>query len=350
MKTFQFNNLIAILSFLFLSLGVFAQEVENHSNSKFVDGQTYVITRQDGVEYIGEILQDDAHELLIETDALGKLYLPKYEIKSIVVLKGKKTLMFDEYQPEGPFTTRYAFTTNALPIKKGENYGMINLYGPEAHVAVTDKLNIGLMSTWIASPMVLSAKYSFNSKESNVNLSFGTLVGTSGYFNAFKGYGGLHYFNVTFGNRRNNLTFSGGYAYLQTGIKQMAPGVYTDSEFYDYQDQHESLMSLTHGPIVSVAGIFKIGAKSSFIFDSMIGYFTYETRNESSEYDSSQDVWTHTVASNKNAQSVALFLMPGVRFQSTDRRAFQICVAGVSTFGDSEVSFPIPMISWFYKF
>ena len=58
----------------------------------------------------------------------------------------------------------------------------------------------------------------------------------------------------------------------------------------------------------------------------------------------------YTVTRKENAYSTALFLMPGVRFQNSDRKAFQICIAGVSMFGDSNGSFPIPMCSWFYKF
>lgn len=316
------------------------------------DGKQYVITRHNGVEYIGNILQDDDHEILLETEALGKVYIPKYEIKSILEIIDNNSIMYNEYQPAGPFTTRYSFTTNALPIKKGENYGMLNLYGPELHLAVSDKLNVGLMATWIASPMVLATKYSFKKEESTINFSFGTLLGTSGYLNSFKGYGGLHWINVTFGDRKNNLTFSGGYAYLQTGIlsEEPAVGVYTEDEYFDIRDDAPTLLKMSHGPMGSVAGIFKIGAKVSFVFDSMIGYINYEIARSEDEFSASQQTRIYTVIRKDNAHSVALFLMPGVRFQSTDHKALQICVAGVSMFGDSDVSFPIPMVSWFYQF
>ncbi len=322
-----------------------------YSKSGFEEGKQYVIVRHDGVEYIGEILNDDGHEILIETRTLGKVYIPKYEIKNIIEIKEEKTIVYNEYQPAGPFTTRYSFTTNALPIKKGENYGMLNLYGPEAHLALTNNLNIGIMASWIASPVVLATKYSFIAKESKVNFSFGTLLGTSGYLNNFKGYGGLHWLNITLGNRKNNFTFSGGYAYLQTGIMntEPAPGVYTEDEYLEAEEQSSRLLKMSHGPVLSVAGIFKIGAKTSFIFDSMIGYFNYEKVSTNEDYTARPEA-IYTVTRKENAYSIVLFLMPGVRFQNTDRKAFQICVAGVSMFGDSNGSFPIPMCSWFYKF
>jgi hypothetical protein len=352
----------SLAAMLFLCLGVIvasAQEDDKRTNKKdtysynengFEKGKFYLITRHDGVEYIGEIKSDDGHELAVYTRKLGLMYIPKYEIKSIHEIVDEESIVFDEYQAAGPFTTRYSFTTNALPIKKGENYGMLNLYGPEAHLALNDHLNVGIMATWIASPVALATKYSFLAKESRVNVSVGTLLGTSGYLNNFKGYGGLHWLNITFGDRKKNLTFSGGYAYLQAGNYEPPEGVYNEMEYDLAGDENTQPVSTSHGPVFSIAGIFKIGAKSSFVFDSMIGYFSFEKITKEEELDETSSNTIYTVTRMKNANTTALFLMPGVRFQNTDRKAFQICVAGVSSFGDVKGSFPVPMVTWFYKF
>ena len=342
------SSILAII-FCFFSFSLFAQiDVGRlqYGDSTFVKGKQYVISRYDGVEYIGEILNDDNREILIRNEALGSIYIPKYEIKSIVEIVDEKMIVNNEFISSGPFTTRYSFTTNALPIKKGENYGMLNIYGPEAHLALTDNFNIGLMTSWFASPFVLAAKYSFKKDDSNINFSFGSLLGTSGYLNNFKGYGGLHWLNVTFGDRQNNITLSGGYAYLQIGSTEEAEGVYG---YPDYQEPTYDLLKTIHGPIFSVATIFKIGGKASFVFDSMIGYFTFEKTDYQEVYVPSYEDYAYRIT-RYDAYATALFLMPGVRFQNSDRRALQICVAGVSTFGDSNESFPIPMVSWFYKF
>jgi len=43
--------------------------------------------------------------------------------------------------------------------------------------------------------------------------------------------------------------------------------------------------------------------------------------------------------------------MPGMRFQKNENRAFQIAIAGVSAWQDGEkYTFPLPMVSWFFKF
>lgn len=318
----------------------------------------HVITKNDGTEYIGEILSDDGREVLVNTEKLGKIYLPKSDIKSIVEIKDSKSVVNGEYIPTGPFTTRYAFTTNALPIAKGENYTMLNLYGPEVHFAVSNNLSIGLMSTWIASPLVLALKYSFKKKESKVNFSLGTLMGTSGYFSSFRGYGGLHFGNVTIGDRKKNVTFSAGYGYWQPGRLVEIPleGVYYNSNPNFTTGQRKMIK----GPILSVAGFFKVGAKASIVFDTMYGMISREDRQNtytvlSQGYFDSNSIYYPGIYKNEVSvnQTVYQFfmLMPGMRFQTTDKSAFQLSLAGVSiSGGPNPVSFPFPMISAFNKF
>ncbi len=291
---------ILFIAFLLSNLNMlFAQTTQPDTN-------LYLFKKNDGSEYIGKLLSDDGREILILTEKLGKIFIPKSEINSIVVIKDKNSIVRGEFHSEGPFTTRHSFTTNALPIKKGENYAMVNLYGPEVHFAVTDHFNIGIMSTWIASPVAIAAKYTFPSNNPKVNFSIGTLMGTSGYLDNFSSLGGLHFGNLTYGDRKNNITFSAGYGYLLNA----------------WDDPYE-------GPIISIAGIAKVGAKASFIFDSMFGSFKY-----------GPDYTTN-----------AFVIMPGMRFQTKENRALQVSLAGVATIETGDfVSFPLPMVSWFYKF
>ncbi|PLX09917.1 MAG: hypothetical protein C0596_00055 [Marinilabiliales bacterium] len=172
--------------------------VNAQNETQYTAKQLKVVTKIDGMEYIGEVISDDGREILLNTESLGKIYIPKSEIKSIVDVDNENRIVFGEFRTQGPFTTRYAFTNNAFPVEKGENYALINLYGPEVHFAITNEFSLGIMSTWIASPMVLALKYSFTTKNENINFSLGTLIGTSGYLNSFRGYGGLHWANVTF--------------------------------------------------------------------------------------------------------------------------------------------------------
>ena len=107
------------------------------------------------VHNIAKILSDDGREVLIDTEALGKLYIPKSQIKRIAVIENTEEIVDGDWREESPFTTRYAFTNNALPIKAKNHYAMVNLFGPEIHFAVNDRLNLGVMTTWLLDPFVL---------------------------------------------------------------------------------------------------------------------------------------------------------------------------------------------------
>lgn len=365
------RTLFYLVFFLFFAIpgSVIAQNERTDTIKK--DTTLYVVTKHDGTEYIGKILNDDGREVLIETQTLGKIYIPKSEVRSIVRVKDASSIIYGEYQSTGPFTTRYCFTTNALPIRKGENYALINLYGPEVHFALSDHFSLGIMSTWIASPMVAAAKYSFATKNEKLNWSVGTLMGTSGYLNMFRGFGGLHFANVTLGDRKNNVTFAAGYGYVRTGsYAENSPvdGVYYDSTGmgFGYQYKSTTPTSMVRGPIFSVAGIAKVGAKASFVFDSMIGVFSDEITTETvtvlRESSWNGNLWIpgsyKSEVITQPRTTVALFIMPAMRFQKSEKQAFQVALAGVALFrsvaresgGQVNNSFPFPMCTWFFRF
>ena len=350
----------------------------NNSNAQVTpqDTSLRLIEKNDGTQYIAKILSDDGRELLLETEALGKIYIPKSEVKRISKIDDVGEIKDGEFREESPFTTRYAFTNNALPIKQRTHYAMINLFGPEIHFAVSDRLNLGIMTTWIGSPLVAVGKYTIPTNNEKVNFSIGTMLGTSGYLNQFRGYGGLHWGTFTYGDRRNNISFSAGYGYFNSGdeIYNYEPGVYVgDSNVYTYPDGSSYTNydypdvpgsrepNLLRAPIFSLAGIFQVTKKASFFFDSMIalaksnrnvrtttgGDYVYDPVTGIGSYDSP----FVTTVTEEQFSSVALYIMPGMRFQKNENRAFQIAIAGVSVWDNgNSYTFPLPTMSWFFKF
>src|SRR5688572_8801120 len=145
------------------------------------DTSKYVVTKFDGKKYHGFILSDDGREIYMQTDEVGKIYILKSDLKRMEQLLSSDKRVGLDTNKVSPFYTRYCFSHNAFPFKKGEHYTVINAYGPEIHFAVRDRLSIGFVSTWLISPMVLSARYSFRKKESDVNFSIGSYFGTSSY-------------------------------------------------------------------------------------------------------------------------------------------------------------------------
>lgn len=357
------KSLILISVYFLFNISIHAQETP-------IDTNTYLIVTVTGTEYFGQIISDDGREVLIMTKKIGKLYLTKESIKSISKVKDSDLLELEamynnngEFNSEGPFSTRYYFTTNCFPVKKGENYAMIHLYGPEVHFSVSKRLSVGVMATWIASPIALALKYTIPTKNEKVNFGLGTIIGSSGYLNQGLGFGGLHWGMVTLGDRKSNLTFSGGYAYVNTGIKDMdnserIPGSYPavddgygGKKFNNTIPRKEINNNTTTAPVIGLAGITKVGKKASLFFDSMIFFGNRQENITKQIYDSNnKPLSTEVIAGNPH--SITAIIMPGMRFQKADNTAFQFALAGVigrRSNGDS-YAFPMPMCSWFFKF
>lgn len=359
------SSLIILLTFFCLLSSQQAFSQAPSTSSPVTDTTKYVVTKNDGNEYVGLILSDDGREVLIETQMLGKIYIPKSDIKSIRKLDYTEDVQKGgEINTAGVFTTRYQFTTNCFPIKKGENYAMINLYGPEVHFAVHKDFSVGVMSTWIGSPIALALKYTRGTANPKINYGVGSLLGTSGYLNSGRGFGGLYWGMITYGDRRSNATLSVGFAHFNTGNLSnqtiYVPGTYPAMNgSYPELPISNSINSNSlnvSAPIIGLAGQTKVGKKASFIYDCM---YLMGTTKENGGYQSVDyqtglngqllqvvvGPWvpTSTVLNNRNV----LIVMPGMRFQRSDSKAFQISLAGVIT---QDMSFPFPMASWFYKF
>lgn len=333
------------------------------------DTSLRLVEKHDGTKYIAKIISDDGRELLLETEALGKLYLPKSEVKRISKIEDVGEIKDGEFREESPFTTRYAFTNNALPIKKRNHYAMVNLFGPEIHFAVSDRLNLGIMTTWIGSPLIAVGKYTIPTNNEKVNFSIGTMFGTSGYLNQFAGFGGLHWGTFTYGDRKNNISFSAGYGYFEGGGSlSSVPGVYvgdssvytnsngTTTTYYDYPYNipREPRGNMFSAPIFSLAGIVQITSRASLFFDSMLAFGKRQVKSTETSSTGGFDtpyVVTITEAPPYTEEFMALYIMPGMRFQKNDNRAFQIAVAGVTARQDGYTyTFPLPLVSWFFKF
>ncbi len=294
-----------------------------------------------GREFIGTIINDDGREVKIMTESVGLVYLRKEEISSIKKAEAEN-IVNGSYDDGGPFTTRYIFTNNALPIKKGENYAIWNWYGPEVHFAVSPKLNLGLMTTWGITPLVGVAKYTFVEKPSaGFYMSLGTMFG-SGTYALQKTFGGLHWLSMTLGNRRNNFTLSGGYSYFRTEREIYVDGTSTLEVL--------SPFTLVKGPMLSASGVIRIGKKVSLIVDNIMVRASYLQSEDEYTVDysnPSMPIYKNKMV-NKNVTRSILIIMPGLRFQKQEDRSFQASVAIVNL--DNGNSFPLPMLSWLRKF
>jgi hypothetical protein len=332
MKILKFVFILCMISYGGAYSSLFAKDstankVNDQSNADSVKvKQLFLITKLNETEYIGEILSDDGHEVLINTENLGKIYITKSEIKAIAKVEGKNFEKQSEIYNTNPFSSHYVLSNNALGMKKGTNYGVLSILGPEAHFAVTDNLSIGIMSPWIASPIAGIFRYSLKTKNKNIHFSIGTILGTSGYIGNFDVYGGLPFANITLGDSKKNITLTAGYGFI---------GSFSNPSY-----------SL-NAPVVSIAGITPIGLKASFIFDGM---YCLPTANTLTNFDLTNNTTNSTFTKNNLS---LLCLMPGIRFQSKENSAFQIALAGIIASdlnANTTTTIPYPIFSWFFRF
>jgi len=290
----KIKSILFACSVLFLSSQFFTISGQEAIPGSAVSAKKrMVITKHDGAEFIGTIITQDEREILMETETIGRVYIPKHEILSIEVLTDED-YRGGRYLGENLYATRYFITTNGLPMKKGDSYALINLFGPEYQAAVANNFTLGAITSWVGIPLIGSAKYAFAMGE-KVSGAIGTLIG-SGSWASLGSAGGLVYGALTVGGSRSNISFSAGYA-----------GVTIEGD-------------VGSAPLFSVAGMARINEKVAFVFDSFI--YTKE-------------------------EFFAL-IIPGLRFYRPNKGAFQFGFGGIAVEGEV-LPVPVPMISWFVR-
>ena len=276
--------LIALL-FIGICSWVQAQEVRDST-------QTYRIIKNDGAEYVGTIIEENAREVLLKTRTLGEIYIPKHEIKEIVLL------LSDGRSEEGEqFATRYFFSTNGFSLTD-ENYIIWNIFGPDIQINYQDKVGIGLITSWFGSPIIGSIKFT-KALDETTHLGYGSLLGTGSWSQLSVG-GVLPYVSLTKGDHTQNVTLSAGYGLI-----------------WDDFDTSGNVL-------VSLAAMKKSTDRISLVFDSFILY-------------------------NSNEGELASLIVPGIRLETQRKRAIQLGFA--ATYQEGELfPFPLPLIQWFRTF
>lgn len=289
---FSLRNMLTLFVFLFCFGAMNSAKAQDYDTSK-----TYLVTKNDGTQYHGKILKSDEREILLKTTEIGNIYIPKHEIKSIKEITSSD-ISTGEYIGDDDFSTRYFLTSNGFPLGRKNNYAQINLWGPDVEFGVGKNFGIGVMTSWLAVPVIATAKYSIELGK-KVNFGLGVLAGTLSWANP-SGFGVLPYGSLTFGDRKNNISLTGGAVTL---------GVDGESETT---------------PLMSIAAMARLSKKVTFVFDSFIRPGT------------------------NGAETWGLFI-PGLRFTSSPGKAFQFGFAGILADGEM-FPIPVPMISWLRGF
>jgi hypothetical protein len=298
----------------------------------------WVIVKNDGSQYVGTIIEQDAREVLIDTQEIGQVYIPRHEIKEIREVLPGEIRGTGEYMPAEVFSTRYFITTNGLPMKKGESYVIWSLLGPDFQFGVSDNVGLGVITSWIGTPLIGSAKFSIPINK-DWNAGLGVLLGTGSW--SWPGFAmALPYGVISYGDRVKNINLSLGYG----GVR------YKVDDYNFMTDRTTSRIEKEGNFLFSIAGVAKVGRTLSLVFDSFIVPRS-GTYVESEYYEYWNDITGELFVGyrdvTKKRYSIALFI-PGVRLQTNPRGAFQFGFAGVRFEGET-IGVPFPMVQWFRK-
>lgn len=260
--------------------------------------QKYRITKQDGGVLVGKMRKNDAVEVILVTDNIGEVVIPKHVIREIKALQEDDFLKDGSIRANNGFHTRYFLTTNGFGLKKNESYVQWNLYGPDFQVAINDRITAGLVTSWIGVPLIGSVKTTFPVGE-GVRMGVGALAGTGSYA-APSFFFTLPFAAVTVGDQRRNFNFSGGYGLV--GYQRFSTG----------------------GFITSIGGAAELTPKLAFVFDSFF------------------------LMNQAGGPLSAGFIIPGLRWNQNENKAFQIGFAGIINDGRA-APIPLPMLQWFRR-
>ncbi len=330
------NALYILVSVLMLSI-IIPNQASGQQNAltENQDSKLFIITKQNGTKFIGEIITRDPREILLKTADLGNIYIPMHVIESI------REILPDDENPfieDDIFATRYFITTNGLPIKKGENYILWNLFGPDFQFGVKDNLGVGIMTTWGAVPIIFTGKYSKDLGK-NKSIAFGALAGTGSWILPEFGLL-LPYTTFTLGDRKNNLSLSLGYGLV----------FYTMEEYNSVANSFYDVNRSEGRFLISFALNTKLSDKVSLVFDSFIAPpGPYQTTLETDYvYNNTTNNYEYVSTEVKERSPSFALLIPGIRWQLERDKAFQFGFSGVSFDGEF-VPVPIPMIQFFRR-
>jgi hypothetical protein len=182
----------------------------------------------------------------------------------------------------------------------------------------------------------------------------GFLGGTGSW--AFPKYGLMLPFGfVSRGNRVNNINVTTGYGIV---FSEQSESTYTiiptpDYPEYETNSVREESRSYTDSEgrlLFSVAGMFRINDKFSFVFDS---FFMFPGKTKSREqihesYNETTQLRTFSIVSSDYRSDALAVFVPGIRFQASPTSSIQFGFTGVHFDGEF-LPVPIPLIQWFKR-
>lgn len=243
---------------------VFESELSISSTSNYAQDSTilYKIETRDGNEYIGEIVEQDAEKIILNTKSLGTITIQKINMVSMELVDPAR-LQQGVYWADHMQSTRYFWQPSGYGLKKGEGYYQnVWILFNQFSVGVSDKFLIGggiiplFLFNGISTPVWVTPKFSIPIQKDKLNIGvgglFATVLGESG------ANFGIAYGTMTLGSKDHNASFGVGYGY--------AGSDWAKTPTFSF-----SMLQRTGPKGYFVTENYFIGTDSDFVILSMIG-------------------------------------------------------------------------------
>lgn len=239
-----------------------------------------LVTKHDGGQYIGFLLSDDGREILIETEEIGKIYIPKHLLRSIKELPSNSYQTntdsinnlkdsTETYGYRNFMSTKYIQGDNAFPLRKGESFLKFMPLGMEGQFYLKENWSMGAMTSYIGAPIALRTKWSIPFKDSNyfsLDVIYGSMMFGSLYGSGIGTGGGALSAGLTFGDRSTNYTVKTGFVFLH---EEVQIGWWDEINFI--WNEGPSVVYGYPSAYASFSGMTNVGQKSKFVFDLFAG-------------------------------------------------------------------------------
>lgn len=215
MKTTKTNQIVKTIFlftiFFFLSTATKAQTETTPKNDTL-----YMITTNDGGEFVGKVISDDGRELVIIDRAKGKVIIPKYAVKSMEIVT-QKNVIGNNIVHANPHPSRYLFSPSAIALKKGEGYmNWFYFLIFQMQYGITENFSAGITTSWFLSPTMLNLKYTVPVAD-NFCLAVGGQVGKLAIWD--DNLVTVGFASGTYGTNESNISLNVGYgSYDKDGI------------------------------------------------------------------------------------------------------------------------------------
>jgi hypothetical protein len=207
MKTIRFLTFL-----LFFSISYKYLSGQNETDTSLVRIET-----RDGNEYSGRITGEDSVKIILQTQILGEISIPRSEIRTLKKIQSTQVKEGQIWFPN-PQASRYFWAPNGYGLKKGEGYyqNIWVLWNQFAY-GITDNISIGgamiplFLFDGAPTPVFISPKVSIPIEKEKINMGGGVIAGT--ILGEEGTTFGIVYGVSTFGTPDNNITFGVGYGF-----------------------------------------------------------------------------------------------------------------------------------------